>query len=155
MSGLEIAVAIIGVGDVAVRSILSFIDYLQQLHDAPEEVQKARHEIEAVVKNANGLDFLQNDSQPVKDKVLEIGLKEVVEDCGTACAELEKDLKERTKKGGVSGLVSKMKVTRHKAKFGTYTARIASTRSTVILAVTTAGLCVKESPMPRDIVPEC
>lgn len=139
MSGLEAAAAVIGITDVAVRSILSVYDYCKKLHEAPEAVGKLRDEVMALVRCLESLDFLKTASQDVRDKIVGIGVTTSVESCGKTCASLEEDLKRWTS-GGVQALLGKMKVVRHEAKVERYRAEISTAKSTITLGVSSASL---------------
>ena len=139
MAGLETAAAVIGIADVAIRSILSFYDFVKDIEGAPDEIVRVRSETEALVICLSGLDFLQTTNQDIKDEVERIGIAESVELCGKACTEFEKDLKQWTK-SGTQALSSKFKFVRHKAKVARYVAQICAAKGTVTLAVSIATL---------------
>ncbi|OQN96532.1 hypothetical protein B0A48_17106 [Cryoendolithus antarcticus] len=117
MSGLEIAAAAIGITDVAVKQSATSSD------------------LTALMRCADGLDFLKPASDGVKAKILQLGLKDSLEQCGKSCKELNGEMK-----GDMKSLRAKWRVVRHEARIERYLADISAARSTITLAVSTASL---------------
>nr|OQO32384.1 hypothetical protein B0A51_00444 [Rachicladosporium sp. CCFEE 5018] len=66
MSGLEIAAAAIGITDVAVKSIKAVYDFCQAIQAAEGKVADIKSDITALMRCADGLDFLKTASDGVK-----------------------------------------------------------------------------------------
>ncbi|KAK5707421.1 hypothetical protein LTR17_020714 [Elasticomyces elasticus] len=138
MSGLEVAAAVVGISDVAIRSILATYDFLREVQEAPEAIKQVRDETAGVVNAFPGLDFLKTSSVDVQDLVKRVGLVEAVEQCGASCGSLNKDLDKWTKSG--DGLVGKLKFVRHKAQVEKCCTQLHRAKGTITLAVSIASL---------------
>ncbi|OQO00737.1 hypothetical protein B0A48_13228 [Cryoendolithus antarcticus] len=137
MSGLEIAAAAIGITDVAVKSIKAVYDFCKAIEEAEGKVVEIKNNIIALMKCADGLDFLKSASDSVKAKILELGLKDSLEQCGKSCKELSGEMK-----GDMKSLRAKWRVVRHEARIERYLADISTAKSTITLVVSAASLYI-------------
>lgn len=138
MSGLEIAAAVVGITDVAIRSILATYDFCRDIKDAPEAIAQLRSELGAVVQALSGLETLENASQDVQDAVTRVGLREAVTQCGDACSKLKKDLAKWTKSG--DGLVARLQFRRHREQVQVCQAQTEKAKTTITMAISIAIL---------------
>ncbi|KAI6870344.1 hypothetical protein KC338_g3106 [Hortaea werneckii] len=114
MSGLEVAAAVVGVTDVAIRSILLSYDFLKDIQEAPEAVARLRQETNAVVQSLQSLDCLKSANGNYKSSLSSSG----------------------------DGLVSKLQMVRHKAQVEKCCQQIRTAKGTVVLAVSVASLAM-------------
>ncbi|KAI7228962.1 hypothetical protein KC330_g7671 [Hortaea werneckii] len=140
MSGLEVAAAIVGIADVAIRSILSSYALLKDLQEAPEAVARLRQETSAVVQSLQSLEFLKTANGNVQELVKQVGLAEAVNQCGASCDRLNKNLAKWTSPG--DGLVSKLQMVRHKSQVEKCCQQIRTAKGTVVLGVSVASLAM-------------
>ncbi|KAI7371501.1 hypothetical protein KC354_g544 [Hortaea werneckii] len=140
MSGLEVAAAVVGITDVAIRSILISYDFLKDIQEAPEAVSRLRRETNAVVQSLQSLKFLNSADGKVQELVKQVGLAEAVNQCGDSCDGLNKNLAKWTSSG--DGLISKLQVVRHKAQVEKCCQQIRTAKGTVVLAVSVASLAM-------------
>ena len=140
MAGLEVAAAVVGIADVAIRSILITYDFLKDMQEAPEAVARLRQETTAVVQSLQGLEFLKSANGKVQELVTRVGLAEAVNQCGVSCDGLNKNLAKWTSSG--DGLVSKLQIVRHKAQVEKCCQQIRTAKGTIVLAVSIASLWV-------------
>ncbi|KAK4892387.1 hypothetical protein LTR27_009043 [Elasticomyces elasticus] len=140
MSGLEVIAAVVGISDVAIRSIFATYDFLKDVHEAPGAIKQVRVEAAAVINALPGLDFLKNSNAEVQDLVKRVSLAEAVDQCGASCAGLNKDLEKWTKSG--DGLVGKLKFVRHKAQVEKCCTQLHRAKGTITLAVSIASLAM-------------
>ncbi|KAK5724364.1 hypothetical protein LTR15_004409 [Elasticomyces elasticus] len=140
MSGLEVVAAVVGVSDVAIRSILATHEFLKDVREAPEAIKQVRDGNAAVINALPGLDFLKTSSTDVQDLVKRVGLADAVDQCGASCAGLNKDLEKWTKSG--DGLVGKLKFVRHKAQVEKCCTQLHRAKGTITLAVSIASLAL-------------
>ncbi|RMZ29002.1 hypothetical protein D0859_06926 [Hortaea werneckii] len=133
MSGLEVAAAVVGITDVAIRSILLSYDLLKDIQEAPEAVARLRQEIATVVQSLHSLGCLKSANREVQELVKQVGLAEAVNQCGASCDGLNKNLARWTSSG--DGVVSKLQMVRHKAQVEKCCQQIRTAKGTVILAV--------------------
>jgi hypothetical protein len=141
MSGFELIAGVVGVSDVAIKSIVGLYNYVADLKDAPSEIQRIRAETQGVVTSLRGLEFLTTADKTIQNEAKRVGLAQSVETCGKTCRDLEKDLKNWTK-SGPQALSSRIKVVQHKARIARYTTEICTAKSTISLAVGIAHLYV-------------
>ncbi|KAI7221593.1 hypothetical protein KC333_g1665 [Hortaea werneckii] len=140
MSGLEVAAAIVGITDVAIRSILISYDLLKDLQEAPEAVARLRQETSAVVQSLQSLEPLKTANRDVQELVKQVGLAEAVNQCGASCDGLNKNLAKWTSSG--DGLVGKLQMVRHKSQVEKCCEQIRTAKGTVVLAVSVASLAM-------------
>ncbi|KAI7204095.1 hypothetical protein D0869_01952 [Hortaea werneckii] len=140
MSGLEVAAAIVGVTDVAIRSILISYDLLKDLQEAPEAVARLRQETSAVAQSLQSLESLKTANGNVQELVKQVGLAEAVNQCGASCDGLNKNLAKWTSSG--DGLVSKLQMVRHKSQVEKCCQQIRTAKGTVVLSVSVASLAM-------------
>ncbi|KAI7385772.1 hypothetical protein KC336_g17903, partial [Hortaea werneckii] len=140
MSGLEVAAAVVGITDVAIRSILISYDFLKDIQEAPEAIARLRRETNAVVQSLQSLKFLNSADGKVQELVKQVGLAEAVNQCGDSCDGLNKNLAKWTSSG--DGLISKLQVVRHKAQVEKCCQQICTAKGTVVLAVSVASLAM-------------
>ncbi|RMY13973.1 hypothetical protein D0868_01721 [Hortaea werneckii] len=133
MSGLEVAAAIVGITDVAIRSILISYDILKDLQEAPEAVARLRQETSAVVQSLQSLESLKTANGDVQELVKQVGLAEAVNQCGASCDGLNKNLAKWTSSG--DGLVGKLQMVRHKSQVEKCCQQIRTAKGTVVLAL--------------------
>ncbi|KAI7075495.1 hypothetical protein KC352_g42056, partial [Hortaea werneckii] len=138
MSGLEVAAAVVGITDVAIRSILLSYDLLKDIQEAPEAVARLRQEIATVVQSLHSLGCLKSANREVQELVKQVGLAEAVNQCGASCDGLNKNLARWTSSG--DGVVSKLQMVRHKAQVEKCCQQIRTAKGTVILAVSVRSL---------------
>lgn len=140
MSGLEVAAAVVGITDVAIRSILISYDFLKDIQEAPEAVARLRQETTAVVQSLQSLKFLDSADGKVQELVKQVGLAEAVNQCGVSCDGLNKNLAKWTSSG--DDLVIKLQMVRHKGQVEKCRQQIRTAKGTVVLAVSVASLWV-------------
>ncbi|GAB1738478.1 hypothetical protein NU219Hw_g3284t1 [Hortaea werneckii] len=140
MSGLEVAAAVIGITEVAIRSILVSYDFLKDIQEAPEAVARLRQETTAVVQSLQSLEFLKRANGQVQELVKQVGLAEAVNQCGASCDGLNKSLAKWTSSG--DGLVSKLQMVRHKSQVEKCCQQIRTAKGTVVLSVSVASLAM-------------
>ncbi|RMY97434.1 hypothetical protein D0862_08073 [Hortaea werneckii] len=133
MSGLEVAAAVIGITEVAIRSILVSYDFLKDIQEAPEAVARLRQETTAVVQSLQSLEFLKRANGQVQELVKQVGLAEAVNQCGASCDGLNKGLAKWTSSG--DGLVSKLQMVRHKSQVEKCCQQIRTAKGTVVLSL--------------------
>ncbi|KAI7570287.1 hypothetical protein KC343_g12840 [Hortaea werneckii] len=133
MSGLEVAAAVVGITNVAIRSILLSYDLLKDIQEAPEALARLRQETATVVQSLHGLGCLKSASREVQELVKQVGLAEAVNQCGASCDGLNKNLARWTSSG--DGVVSKLQMVRHKAQVEKCCQQIRTAKGTVVLAV--------------------
>jgi hypothetical protein len=134
MSGFGEIAAATGVADVAIRSIISLYDYVQDLKDVPKEVDRIKNESLTVMQCLQSLQRLLSTNPKASSEMEKIGVDIVVNQCGEACGKLENDLHKWTK-SGKEALWSRVQVRRHKAKIERVTAQISVCKSTLTLAI--------------------
>ncbi|KAI6831313.1 hypothetical protein KC315_g2185 [Hortaea werneckii] len=132
MSGLEVAAAVVGITDVAIRSILISYDFLKDIQEAPEAVARLRQETTAVVQSLQSLKFLDSADGKVQELVKQVGLAEAVNQCGVSCDGLNKNLAKWTSSG--DDLVIKLQMVRHKGQVEKCRQQIRTAKGTVVLA---------------------
>ncbi|KAI7371360.1 hypothetical protein KC354_g625 [Hortaea werneckii] len=140
MSGLEVAAAVVGITEVAIRSILISYDFLKDIQEAPEAVARLRQETTTVVQSLQSLKFLDSADGKVQELVKQVGLAEAVNQCGASCDGLNKNLAKWTSSG--DGLVSKLQIVRHKSQVEKCCQQIRTAKGTVVLAVSVASLAM-------------
>ncbi|KAI7286343.1 hypothetical protein KC345_g1282 [Hortaea werneckii] len=140
MSGLEVAAAVVGITDVAIRSVLKSYDLLKDIQEAPKTVARLREETTAVEQSLQSLKFLNSADRKVQELVKQVGLAEAVNQCGASCDGLNKNLAKWTSSG--EGLVSKLQMVRHKAQVEKCCQQIRTAKGTVVLAVSVASLAM-------------
>ncbi|RMZ04190.1 hypothetical protein D0862_05386 [Hortaea werneckii] len=140
MSGLEVAAAVVGITDVAIRSILLSYDFLKDIQEAPEAVARLRQETNAVIQSLQSLGCLKSANGKVQELVKQVGLAEAVNQCGATCDGLNKNLAKWTSSG--DSLVSKLQMVRHKAQVEKCCQQIRTAKGTVVLAVSVASLAM-------------
>lgn len=138
MPGLEVVAAVVGITDVAIRSILISYDFLKDIQEAPEAVARLRQETIAVVQSLQGLESLKSTNGQVQELVKQVGLAEAVNQCGASCDGLNKNFAKWTSSG--DGLVSKLQIVRHKTQVEKCCQQIRTAKGTVVLAVSVASL---------------
>ena len=139
MSGLEVAAAVIGISDAGVRSIIGLCNFVKELKDAPIQVQQIGNETAVLIQSLSGLQFLHQVDEEIRTEVKRIGLPQAVSDCGTACADLQRDLEKWTRSGPKT-LYSRVSVRRHQRRIDAYVARIGVARDAVTLSTGVANL---------------
>jgi hypothetical protein len=139
MSGLETAAAVIGVTDVAIKGIVGLYEFIDGLRDAPKRVQTIQQQTLALTQSLEGLKFLDDASEEVKNEVKSIGLPTSVNECGAACDALRQDLEKWTK-SGADKWWSRLDVLRHRKKIDYYLAKISTAKGTITVAVGVANL---------------
>ena len=140
MPGLEVVAAVVGITDVAIRSILISYDFLKDIQEAPEAVARLRQETTAVVQSLQSLKFLDSADGKVQELVKQVGLAEAVNQCGVSCDGLNKNLAKWTSSG--DDLVIKLQMVRHKGQVEKCRQQIRTAKGTVVLAVSVASLWV-------------
>ncbi|KAI4958791.1 hypothetical protein J4E86_004397 [Alternaria arbusti] len=90
MSVIGEAAAIIGITDVAIKSIKGLYDFLRAIDDAPEEIALIRVDVKDLHAKLSSLEFLSKADARTVDEVKETGIAKVINDCGTQCDEFEK-----------------------------------------------------------------
>ncbi|KAI7358878.1 hypothetical protein KC320_g851 [Hortaea werneckii] len=140
MSGLEVAAAVVGITDVAIRSILLSYDFLKDIQEAPEAVARLRQETNAVIQSLQSLGCLKSANGKVQELVKQVGLAEAVNQCGASCDGLNKNLAKWTSSG--DSLVSKLQMVRHKAQVEKCCQQIRTAKGTVVLPVSVASLAM-------------
>ncbi|GAB1725526.1 hypothetical protein NU195Hw_g6404t1 [Hortaea werneckii] len=138
MSGLEVAAAVVGITDVAIRSILLSYDLLKDIQEAPEAVARLRQETATAVQSLHSLECLKSANREVQELVKQVGLAEAVNQCGASCDGLNKNLARWTSSG--DGVVSKLQMVRHKAQVEKCCQQIRTAKGTVVLAVSVRSL---------------
>ncbi|KAI7091679.1 hypothetical protein KC356_g380 [Hortaea werneckii] len=140
MSGLEVAAAVFGITDVAIRSICISYDFLKDIQEAPEAVARLRQETAAVIQILQSLEFLKSANGKMQELVKQVGLAEAVNQCGASCDGLNKNLAKWTSSG--DGLVSRLQIVRHRAQVDKCCQQIRTAKGTVVLAVSVASLAM-------------
>ncbi|KAK5728136.1 hypothetical protein LTR17_012144 [Elasticomyces elasticus] len=148
MSGLEVVAAVVGITDVAVRSISTTYNTVKAVQDAPTAIAKLSRETEAVVRILPGLKVLESASGHVQQLVKNVGLAEAVNECGRSCESLNGDLEKWTKSG--DRLVTKLRFVSHKARVERCCADVHTAKGTVVLAVSIASLAVLVGPSSAE-----
>ena len=90
MSVIGEAAAIIGITDVAVKSIKGLYEFLRAINDAPGDIVLIRVDVQGLQAKLSDLEFLSKADARTVDEIKETGIAEVINDCGTQCDELEK-----------------------------------------------------------------
>jgi hypothetical protein len=84
------AAAIIGVTDVALKSIKNLYDFLRAVDDAPGDIARVRVEVTALQAKLSSLEFLSKSDARTVDEIQETGIAKVINDCGVQCDEFRK-----------------------------------------------------------------
>ncbi|KAH8707490.1 hypothetical protein GQ44DRAFT_817509 [Phaeosphaeriaceae sp. PMI808] len=126
MSGLEVAVAVIGITDVALRSIKGLYDFFQDLQDARESLPQIWSEVTYIQANLSSLDFLSKADEDTLKEVKATGITQGINDCGNVCEKFTRQLTRWTK-DGVDGLGGKLKFKIHSAQIKKNGARLWAT----------------------------
>ncbi|KAI4620644.1 uncharacterized protein J4E87_006969 [Alternaria ethzedia] len=90
MSVIGEAAAIIGITDVAVKSIKGLYEFLRAIKDAPRDIVLIRVDVQGLQAKLSDLEFLSKADARTVDEVKETGIAKVINDCGTQCDEFEK-----------------------------------------------------------------
>jgi hypothetical protein len=152
MSGLEIAAATIGIGDVAIKSIKALYLKVQEYRDAPEDVQRFRDEITALQTNLSGLEFINHANDNTKEQVRKIGLDQYVNSCGNACIQFEAKLAKWTKRDAGKSFRDRVNILRNKTTIQKFTSQVRNTARLVSLAVGILTLYVFRLPDVRPFL---
>ncbi|KAK3628664.1 hypothetical protein LTR56_018479 [Elasticomyces elasticus] len=140
MSGLEVIAAVLGITDVALRSISTTYNTVKAVKDAPTTIAKLSRETGAVIHILPGLEGLQDASGETQEMVRRVGVAEAVNECGKSCASLNEDLVKWTKSG--DSLVAKLRFVSRKAQVERCCADMHTAKGTVVLAVSMATLAL-------------
>jgi hypothetical protein len=92
MSGLQEVSALIGVAEVAFRSISSLYGFVKDLKNVPVEFEGLQQETAILQQCLSELRLLDGADEETRQTLKRIGLPQAVTHCGSACARLEKDL---------------------------------------------------------------
>ncbi|KAI4909835.1 hypothetical protein J4E85_011512 [Alternaria conjuncta] len=90
MSVIGEAAAIVGITDVAVKSIRGLYDFLRAINDAPGDIALLRVHVKYIKDKLSDLEFLSGADARTVDEIKETGIATVINDCGTQCDEFEK-----------------------------------------------------------------
>jgi hypothetical protein len=112
MSGLEVAAGVIGITDVALRSIKGLYDFFQDLQDAREQLPQIWSEISYLQNNLTSLEFLSKADEDTLKEVKATGITQGMNECGSVCSKFIRQLSRWTK-DGVDGLLGKLKFKLH------------------------------------------
>jgi hypothetical protein len=123
MSGLEAAAAVIGITDVALRSVKGLYDFFQDLQDACESLPQIWSEISYLQTNLSSLEFLAKAGEDTLKDVKATGITQGINECGSACDKFTRQLTRWTK-DGVDGLIGKLKFKLHSAQIEKNRARL-------------------------------
>lgn len=134
MSGIEGIGAIIGVADVACRSIFGLYNFVRTLKDAPLEVQGILRETSALQLCLTELRVLETAGEETHAAIRRVGLSQVVNSCGEACGRLHNDLI-KWKIHSSQTWNAKLQFRRHKKSIDSTLAEIGEAKQTAILTV--------------------
>ena len=126
MSVIGEAAAIVGITDVAVKSINGLYDFLQAIDDAPKDIELLRVDVKDVQDKLSKLGFLSRADARTADEIKETGIVTVINDCGTQCDEFEKLVGEWIKHDDKS-LRDKIRVALNQSRIQKYKAVLCST----------------------------
>ncbi|KAH8676433.1 hypothetical protein BGZ60DRAFT_562108 [Tricladium varicosporioides] len=88
MAGLQEVAAIIGVAEVAFRSISSLYDFFRNLKHVPKEIEAISRETRALQQCLSDLGFLLHADKETHAAVRRTGLPQAITNCGEACTKL-------------------------------------------------------------------
>jgi hypothetical protein len=134
MSGLEAAAAVIGITDVALRSLRGLYDLFQDLQDARESLPQIWSEISYLQTNLSSLEFLAKADEDMLKEVKATGITQKINECGSACDKFTRQLTRWTK-DGMDGLSGKLKFKLHSAQIEKNRARLWVTSRILDMAV--------------------
>ena len=126
MSGLEIAAGVIGITDFGLRGIKGLYDFFQDLQDAREKLPQIWSELSHIQSNLSSLEFLSKADEDTLEEVRATGLTQGMNDCGSACDKLTRQLVRWTEKG-VDSFTGKLKFKLHSAQIEKNRTRIWAT----------------------------
>jgi Fungal N-terminal domain of STAND proteins len=115
MSGLEVAAAVIGITDFALRGIKGLYDLFRDLQDAREKLPHIWNEVSYLQNNLSSLEFLSKADEDTLKEVKATGITQGMNDCGSACDKFVRQLTRWTK-GGVDSFIGKLKFKLHSAQ---------------------------------------
>ena len=90
MSVVGEASAIIGIADVALKSIKSLYDLLQAIEDAPELIARVRIDVRDIQAKLKDLEFLSEADPRTVAEIGKTNIAKVIDDCGVQCDLFEK-----------------------------------------------------------------
>ncbi|CAN9360265.1 unnamed protein product [Alternaria alternata] len=115
MSGLEIAAGVIGITDFGLRGIKGLYDFFQDLQDARENLPQIWHELSCIQSNVVSLKFLSEADEDTLKEVRATGITQGMNDCGSACDKLNRQLIRWTERG-VDSFTGKLNFKLHSAQ---------------------------------------
>lgn len=130
MSGLDVATAAVGIGDVTFRILLETYKLLCEIQEAPKEIVQLRNELQTLADVLSSFRVVQKQSQWQTP-----ALKAAKIQCEALCARLQDDLKKWTD-GGDAKVIARLRFVRHKDDVEKYLKQIANAKTTVLLART-------------------
>ncbi|KAF1988968.1 hypothetical protein K402DRAFT_461403 [Aulographum hederae CBS 113979] len=134
MSGLEAAAAIIGITDVALRSVKGLYNFFEDLQDARESLPQIWSEISYLQTNLSSLEFLAKAGEDTLKNVKATGITQGINECGNVCDKFTRQLTRWTK-DGVDGLIGKLNFKLHSAQIEKNRARLWVTARMLDMAV--------------------
>ena len=138
MSLQELA-AVIGITEVALRSVSALYEFLKDLQDAPLEIERIKAEASTLERTLQYLSSLDAAYIELRDLSQRTGLAVAVNRCGDACHRLLQDLYRWTPNSKHT-TISRIQFRLHKRTIENVKAEISATKQTTILALGVAQM---------------
>lgn len=120
------AAGIIGITDVALKSIKGLYDIVKAYKEVPDEIKRFQSEIASLQNNLAGLEFLETADEATREEVKKTGVADAINSCGQACDEFKKKLSQWLKHGD-DGFRDKVRILKNRSSVKKFTAKMWTT----------------------------
>lgn len=150
MPGLETAAGVIGITDIGLRGIKGLYDFFQDLQDVRENLPQIWNELSYIQNNLSRLELLSKADEDTLKEVTAVGLTQGMNDCGSACDKLTRQLGRWTEKG-IDSFIGRLEFKLHSAQIEKNRTRLWATAR--MLDMTVGILTLYDNlPALRDVL---
>jgi hypothetical protein len=134
MAGLQEAAAVAGILDVTFRSVCSFYEFLQELKEVPQQIERLRKEVTTLKNVLAVLEYLQRADPGTREIATRFDTPAALSNCAQVCEILHSDFR-RWSRFGQQSFRTKIQVRWHKKGIEAQVSHIAVAKQTALLSI--------------------
>jgi hypothetical protein len=151
MAGLQEAAAVVGILELSFRSICTLYDFLKELKEVPQQIERLLSEVTALKNILAALEYLQRADLRTQAIIARFDTPAALGNCAHSCAILQSDIRKWTRSGHHS-LRAKVQVRWHKKSIEARVSHIAETKQTTLLSIAALQLYVHRCAIYRRML---
>lgn len=134
MAGLQEAAAIFGIVDATFRSVSSLYEFLQDLKEVPQQIERLRKEVTTLKNVLAVLEYLQRADPGTQEIAARFDTPAALSNCAHVCDILHSDFR-RWSRSGQQSFRTKIQIRWHKKGIEAQVSHIAVAKQTALLSI--------------------